>query len=96
MLLDFSNTVLERSLHIAHLLPECSGMRTKVIIGKCVNLHISCQHLVKDRLDGLVIPVSLGTEQLFDKICQCHIKYKFCLLKNPSNIMNIGDFTKKR
>ena len=71
-------------------------MGAKIVIGKLVNLHISRQNLVKDRLDCLVIPVSLGTEQLFDQICQCHILYLFYLFKNPSNIMNIGDFTKKR
>ena len=66
LILNLGNPFLERRLHIPHLLPQCSRMRTEIIVTETVYLRINSKHLVKNRLHRLVIAVSLGPEHLSD------------------------------
>ena len=74
--LDLGDTLLKRLLHRLQPFAERRAAGAQVIIGERVDFPVNRKNLIQRRLDGLVIPVCLGSEYLSENICQCHF-YSF-------------------
>ncbi len=76
---DFRDAVLEGSLARTQLCLQFFRTGTQGVIGKFVDILISCQDLVQDRLHLFHIPVGLGAEKFLQDVRYCHIYYFFIL-----------------
>ena len=69
---DGLHAVFEGLFNGGNLLLQCLAAGAEFVVGKPVYVRVNFQYLVQDRLDGLHVPVGLGTGNGFQYICNCH------------------------